>query len=92
MTPTQYVALALRRGPRIFLDIHPRTRESQISMVLVSVGLASLAQLLVNIYTVGAIKKVPVPYSCYDLKTLRSVKCYDPITVQIVITVVLFTP
>ena len=37
-------------------------------------------------------KKVPVPYSCYDRKTLCSVKRYDPITVQIVITVVLFTP
>ena len=37
-------------------------------------------------------KKVPVPYSYYDRKTLRSVKLYDPITVQIVITVVLFTP
>ena len=33
-------------------------------------------------------KKVPVPYSYYDSKTLRSVKRYDPITVQIVITVV----
>ena len=33
-------------------------------------------------------KKVPVPYSYYDRKTLRSVKRYDPITVQIVITVV----
>ena len=31
-------------------------------------------------------KKVPVPYSYYDRKTLRSVKRYDPITVQIVIT------
>ena len=28
-------------------------------------------------------KKVPVPYSYYDRKTLRSVKRYDPITVQI---------
>ena len=37
-------------------------------------------------------KKVPVPYSCYDRKTVRSVKRYDPITVQIVVTVVLFTP
>ena len=37
-------------------------------------------------------KKVPVPYSYYDRKALRSVKRYDPITVQIVITVVLFTP
>ena len=33
-------------------------------------------------------KKVPVPYSCYDCKMLRSVKRYDPFTVQIVITVV----
>ena len=37
-------------------------------------------------------KKVPVPYSYYDRKTLRSVKRYDPITVQIVITIVLFIP
>ena len=37
-------------------------------------------------------KKVPVPYSYYDHKTLRSVKHYDPITVQIVITIVLFIP
>ena len=46
--PTQYVALVLRRVPHIFLDIYiyPRARKSQISMVFVSVGLASLAQIV----------------------------------------------
>ena len=51
-TPTQYVALALRAAMHfsghisiLYICIYPRTRESQISTVLVSVGLASLAQL-----------------------------------------------
>ena len=45
MTPTQYVALALRRVPHIFLDIiiYPHARGISISIVLVNVGLASLA-------------------------------------------------
>ena len=44
--PTQYMALALRRVPRIFLDIYISTHKGiSISMVLVSVELVSLAQL-----------------------------------------------
>ena len=43
--PTQYVALALRRVPLIFLGICiPACVGITISMVLVSVGLALLAQ------------------------------------------------
>ena len=34
----------------------------------------------------------PLTVLCYDRNTLRSVNRYDLITVQIVITVVLFTP
>ena len=49
VTPTQYVALALRRVPHIFLGIYIHISAHagiSISMVLVSVGLTSLAQLL----------------------------------------------
>ena len=45
--PTQYVVLAVSKVPRIFLDIiyiYPHARVSQISMVLGSMGLASLTQ------------------------------------------------
>ena len=47
--------------------------------MLFKVQLENSLLLVVTIYS-RCHKRVPVPYSLYDRKTLRSVKCYDPIT------------
>ena len=55
--PTQYVAVSLRRLPRIFLDMYIYVCISAcagilILMVLISVGLASLAQLVILVVVI----------------------------------------